>query len=634
MSDFKKNLLYIVIIISGFISLSYLLRNPSDWSKNLKIEKAPNVWEFCEGDSLFGENCNESNSWKLCIFPGNIPLSSKDVKNIWIRLRLPEKNIEEYKDYALYLALSYTLEIFIEEKRIFSFGQFRSDGSAPFSGFNHAHFVRLPENSSGKYLYTRIYSDWVRTEMMYQPLLGNYSDLVLHEFISQIDIFVISIFYFVFSFFALIIYKKEPRFKSFLYLGLLSLFSGGGGIYLAELKKHIYDAPILYTRIFVPCLFALGPTLHLYVISIFGRGYKSSFLIMAYLYIPLLFISIFFSYLFDRNIYYFLETNFAIFSSIGILNILFHMIYYISQGNKLAVYFGFGFACMFGSLLSFALYIMNLTTYYGNSYLLGFFGFFLSMVFASSEEYFQSKSKLEEYSKNQEKIILEKTKEIERKNQILLEEEKKVITLETENFVNKEREKIFADIHDNLGAKLLDLSFDLDKIQLDKPVDYEVKRKLKNRIQEVLRGLRNRLLAFEDMQKLEENFIEGIENFLLRRYSLIDRKIQFIKDSNFETINIGKKNCIQLLSIFQELVNNDLKYGSGKTIWNFKIEDNSLYLQFQSRTDWDNAQISSGNGYKTIQSRVKELNGEYLQNIEDNQYLVQLKFPIVTKLEF
>ena len=94
------------------------------------------------------------------------------------------------------------------------------------------------------------------------------------------------------------------------------------------------------------------------------------------------------------------------------------------------------------------------------------------MVFASGEEYFQSKKKLEEYSKNLEKIILEKTKEIEEKNKILLAEEKKIVNLEKLNTITRERESIFADIHDNLGGKLLDLSFQLEKIQPQATINY------------------------------------------------------------------------------------------------------------------------------------------------------------------
>ncbi|MBP9889184.1 MAG: hypothetical protein KBF93_23015 [Leptospiraceae bacterium] len=628
MNEFRKNLVFILIIIAGFISLSYLLRNPSEWSKNLQIEKAPNSWEFCEGDFRMGENCTEKNKWKSVSFPGNIPLSSKEVRNIWIRFLIPNKMKADYKDYALYLALNYPLEIFIDDNKIFSFGEFRPDGTAPFNGFNHAHFVRLLENPSGKYLYIRLYSDWTRTEVIYQPLLGNYSDLVLHEFISQIDILVISIFYLVFGFFALIIYRKESNFKSFLYLGLISLFSGAGGIYLAEFKKHIYDAPLLYSQIFMPCLFALGPTLHLYVISIFGKGYKSSFQITLYLYIPILIFSIFLAYLTNRSVYYYLETFFAILSTFGILNILFHLIYYVHQGNKFATYFSFSFASLAGSLSSFSLYILGVTSYYGNTYLLGYFGFFIGMVFASGEEYFQSRKKLEEYSKNLEKIILEKTVQIEKKNKALFEEEKKIINLEKQNAINKERESIFADIHDNLGGKLLDLSIQLNNIQLNRPIRLDVKAKISERINEVLKGLRNRLLAFEDMEKIEENFLEGMQNFLIRRYSLVNRKIQFEANSDFQTLCIDKSICIQLLNIFQELVNNDLKYGVGKTIWKLSLADNMLFLQLQSITVWENKQFSSGNGHKTIQSRVDILNGKYLQQINNGEYQAELKIPI------
>ena len=106
------------------------------------------------------------------------------------------------------------------------------------------------------------------------------------------------------------------------------------------------------------------------------------------------------------------------------------------------------------------------------------------------------------------------------------------------------------------------------------------------------------------MEKIEENFLEGMQNFLIRRYSLVNRKIQFEANSDFQTLCIDKSICIQLLNIFQELVNNDLKYGVGKTIWKLSLADNMLFLQLQSITVWENKQFSSGNGHKTIQSRV------------------------------
>lgn len=206
--------------------------------------------------------------------------------------------------------------------------------------------------------------------------------------------------------------------------------------------------------------------------------------------------------------------------------------------------------------------------------------------------------------------------------------EKETEKLRNELAIKEEREKIFADIHDNLGGKLLDLSFQLEKIQPQATINYEFKRVISEQIREVLKSLRNRLLVFEDTEKIEENFIEGIQNFLIRRYSLADRKIQFSTDSNFENLKLKKIASSPFLNIIQELVNNDLKYGSGISNWKFSLEDNIIYLQFSSLTNWNQTQVSVGNGHKTIEQRVKELNGGISQKIENGRYLAHLKLPL------
>ena len=92
--------------------------------------------------------------------------------------------------------------------------------------------------------------------------------------------------------------------------------------------------------------------------------------------------------------------------------------------------------------------------------------------------------------------------------------EKETEKIKQELEIIEEREKIFADIHDNLGGKLLDLSFQLNRIQEDAIIPSSTKEKIKNTINSVLKGLRNRLLIFEDMKKIEENFAVGLQIFL------------------------------------------------------------------------------------------------------------------------
>ena len=77
----------------------------------------------------------------------------------------------------------------------------------------------------------------------------------------------------------------------------------------------------------------------------------------------------------------------------------------------------------------------------------------------------------------------------------------------------------------------MDLSLQLNQIDTQNPISSNLKVKSIEHFPKVLKGLRNRF-GFEDMTKLRKNFAEGLELFLVRRYSLADRKIQLSIDSN------------------------------------------------------------------------------------------------------
>ena len=83
-------------------------------------------------------------------------------------------------------------------------------------------------------------------------------------------------------------------------------------------------------------------------------------------------------------------------------------------------------------------------------------------------------------------------------NQNLLEIQK-ATDVEKDIAVHKERQELFVDIHDNLGGKLLSLSFLLKSMGPNKVVSRELKLKIVEIIDEILKGLRNHLLAFEDI---------------------------------------------------------------------------------------------------------------------------------------
>jgi len=206
-----------------------------------------------------------------------------------------------------------------------------------------------------------------------------------------------------------------------------------------------------------------------------------------------------------------------------------------------------------------------------------------------------------------------------------LNEIQKVNALEKEIAIQKERQELFVDIHDNLGGKLLILSLQLKSIEPDKTISKNLKARIVKTIDEILKGLRNHLLAFEDISYIEKNFNKGFKNFLVRRYSTAERKIQLDVDSNVSIHAIPKDYYHNLFSILQEIINNDLKYGRDKTKWLVKNSEDSILFQMHAHSEFNNIPWKAGNGHKTIQKRVKLIGGIFFEKLENDFYFCELK---------
>lgn len=633
-APFHQKILILILTAVLFAVLSVFIHNPKLYSGSEGLYDLGDSFEYCRSNSHLGADCTEKKSWQKVKVPGEIPHDSRN-RNIWFRIKLPENWNLKYFDPAVFLSNPYPTHAYgvsrgtedFPAPLLYSYGKFRQDGTAEFPGFNRTQFIRIPKESDFNYIYLRMYVFYMKTEITQPLLLGNYSSIVLNEFISEIDITVISLFYFTFAIFSFFVYLKERELKSFLYTALLSFLAAAAGVYITDFKKHIYDSPRLYTMIFVPCLYAFSPVLQLYIISIFGRGWKSSFLISFRIFTVILLFSPLVPLTGDEKYYYILELPYITLSAVSLINILIHTAVFIRQGNTNAFYFGLGASALFGSLIKIYLTHLKLIEFQGNHFSMGFLGFFAGLVLASGEEYFQSRKKLKEYTENLENIIIEKTEEIEKKNAILMEEEKKVIQMEKENTIKQERENIFADIHDNLGGKLLDLSFQLKALQPNSVLSESSSILLQNRIQEVMKGLRSRLLAFEDIKKFEENFENGLHFFLIRRYYPSGRNIEYVFSSNDNDFIMNKNYNSNFLNILQELVNNDLKYGRGTAVWKIGFEDGFLRIQLRSATVSETNE-SRGNGYHTLRRRSELIGADFSDSIEDGFYSAELKLRI------
>lgn len=210
----------------------------------------------------------------------------------------------------------------------------------------------------------------------------------------------------------------------------------------------------------------------------------------------------------------------------------------------------------------------------------------------------------------------------------LKEEYDKRVFLENELTRRRERDSIFADIHDNLGGKLLDLSIQLNSLQPDSILSAQNKDKIANTINSVLKGLRNHLLEFEDMNKIESNLADGLRFFLLRRYSYAERKINYTIGTGYREIRFPKEVYPHLLNIIAELVNNDLKYGFGVSRWTLNFENNNLLLHLRAQTGWKDENAVLGNGNILIRKRIELLNGSFSESIDSDSYTASVELPV------
>lgn len=242
-------------------------------------------------------------------------------------------------------------------------------------------------------------------------------------------------------------------------------------------------------------------------------------------------------------------------------------------------------------------------------------------------------SELVDLKSDLENKVAERTLELEESYKQNYLEMEKVSALEKELVVKKERERIFVDIHDNLGGQLLSLSFLLNSLQADTIVPLESKERLTHMIDEILKSLRGRLLAIEALSSIEKNFLNGFHLFLLRRYSSANRKISFLADENYSESFIEKERYHGLFSVIQEIINNDLKYGEGQSHWKIQVEEEFISFQMQALSQYHNRKKGTGYGQDTILKRTQQLGGIFQDSLKDNEYKAELRVPKSNQIE-
>lgn len=185
----------------------------------------------------------------------------------------------------------------------------------------------------------------------------------------------------------------------------------------------------------------------------------------------------------------------------------------------------------------------------------------------------------------------------------------------------KERARIVSDLHDHLGASLTDLQFLSEAAVRNPLVEDEFAEKLQTMVRGSIALLRHDLLSLEDLTRLEDNFLDGVQMILLRRYVDAGREIDFrAGDRDREELAriLDAERITVLYAVIKEMATNDLKYGEGESVWEFRREAGTLRVRFRGRSHYRLERHGTGRGTAGMIRRLSEIGGSIQMRIEQD----------------
>ncbi|MDT7830955.1 sensor histidine kinase [Flavobacteriaceae bacterium S356] len=193
-------------------------------------------------------------------------------------------------------------------------------------------------------------------------------------------------------------------------------------------------------------------------------------------------------------------------------------------------------------------------------------------------------------------------------------------TIKTQNKLQEQRLRISQDLHDNIGSQLTFITSSLDNLKfVSKEMSPTMQEKLTgigNFTTDTIDQLRDTIWAMNRNEITSEDLHNRMLNFISKAKN-VTSEIQFnLKNTIPNPMTFSSVSGMHIFRIFQEGINNALKYSNASTVNILLENDNNsftIYIE-DNGIGFDLENVTFGNGLLNMKKRALEASGKISVN--------------------
>jgi len=209
---------------------------------------------------------------------------------------------------------------------------------------------------------------------------------------------------------------------------------------------------------------------------------------------------------------------------------------------------------------------------------------------------------------------------------------KKQQEIDSQRLLYEQKSQIARELHDNVGARLSMMLNTVDWIGKKSQIEASDLSEIKENTKAVIQGLRDAIWVMDKTQITVEELFDKIKYYSHQICRNHPATILF-NEVTHQPVILNTTQALNLFRIFQETINNALKYSEATQIeisLNYKGENGIVLSISDNGKGFDPGSVVSGHGLKNMQVRAQEINaGFVLQSAKNEGTVISITLYIV-----